>query len=117
MIRVLLVFCLFFAGAQAVVSETLRLAVTTSFLNSGLADVLLPEIAGDTGLDVQLLAVGTGQAIRLGEAGDVDAILVHSRRAEDDFVNAGFGTHRREIMFNDFVIVGPRSDPAGVEPE
>ncbi len=93
-------------------AEPLHLAVTTSFHNSGLSDVLLPEITTDTGLDVQLLVVGTGQVIRLGQAGDVDAILVHARGAEDAFVADGFGTHRREIMANDFVIVGPENDPA-----
>lgn len=98
--------------ASAAQADPLRLAVTTSFHNSGLSDVLLPEITADTGLDVQLLVVGTGQAIRLGQAGDVDAILVHARSAEDAFVADGFGTHRREIMANDFVIVGPENDPA-----
>lgn len=95
-------------------AETLRMAVTTSFHNSGLADVLLPHIAQDTGLAVQLLVVGTGQALKLGRAGDVDAILVHSRAAEEEFVANGHATHRREIMYNDFVIVGPSSDPAGI---
>ncbi|MEM9584175.1 MAG: substrate-binding domain-containing protein [Pseudomonadota bacterium] len=99
--------------AQAEV-QALRVAVTTSFHNSGLSDVLLPEIKADIGLDVQLLVVGTGQALRLGEAGDVDAILVHSRAAEEAFVADGFGTHRREIMYNDFVMIGPMEDPAGV---
>lgn len=108
---VTLTTCFIAVTAQA---ETLRLAVTTSFHNSGLSDVLLPEIATDTGLDVQLLVVGTGQAIRLGEAGDVDAILVHARTAEDAFVADGFGTHRREIMFNDFVLLGPTDDPASI---
>ena len=98
--------------ATAAQADPLRLAVTTSFHNSGLSDVLLPKIAADTGLDVQLLVVGTGQAIRLGQAGDVDAILVHARAAEDAFVAAGYGTHRREIMANDFVVVGPDNDPA-----
>ena len=98
--------------AQTASAETMNLAVTTSFHNSGLSDVLLPEIAADTDIDVQLLVVGTGQAIRLGQAGDVDAILVHSRTAEDAFVADGFGTHRREIMFNDFVVIGPLDDPA-----
>lgn len=116
MIRVIFLASLLPALASAApsVAEVLRMAVTTSFQNSGLADVLLPEIEADTGVEVQLVTVGTGQAIRLGEAGDVDAILVHSRAAEEAFVGAGYGTHRREIMFNDFVIVGPRSDPAGV---
>ena len=88
-------------------AEDMRLAVTTSFDNSGLADILIPEIKADTGLDVQLLVVGTGQALRLGAAGDVDAVLVHSRSAEDAFLAKGHGTHRREIMYNDFVLVGP----------
>ncbi len=112
MIRLLtlvLAFC-----ASSATAETLRMAVTTSFHNSGLSDVLLPAIEEDTGITVELLIVGTGQALRLGEAGDVDAILVHSRAAEEAFVNAGYGTHRREIMYNDFVIIGPQDDPAGV---
>jgi len=90
------------------------MAVTTSFDNSGLANVLLPEIITDLDLDVQLLVVGTGQALRLGAAGDVDAVLVHSRAAEDAFVSEGHGTHRREIMYNDFVIIGPVSDAANI---
>ena len=99
----------------AVAQDVMRMAVTTSFHNSGLADVLLPEIAGDLDLEVQLLVVGTGQALKLGQAGDVDAILVHARAAEEAFVAAGHGTHRREIMYNDFVVIGPAADPAGVD--
>ncbi len=101
-------------SATVTQAEPLKLAVTTSFENSGLAEVLLPKIAEDTGIEVQLLVVGTGQAIRLGEAGDVDAILVHSRKAEEAFVAEGYGTHRREIMYNDFVLIGPAGDPAGI---
>ncbi len=92
----------------------IKLAVTTSFHNSGLSDVLLPAIKQDLDLDVKLLVVGTGQALRLGQAGDVDAILVHSRAAEEAFLAAGYGTHRREIMYNDFVLIGPKNDPAGI---
>lgn len=95
-------------------ADTIKLAVTTSFHNSGLSDVLLPQILEDTGLQVQLLVVGTGQAVRLGEAGDVDAILIHSRSAEDKFVAEGYAPHRREIMYNDFVVIGPKADPAAV---
>lgn len=102
------------AMAAAAHADQMRLAVTTSFYNSGLADVLLPEIKADLDLEVQLLVVGTGQALRLGAAGDVDAILVHSRAAEQAFVAAGDGTHRREIMYNDFIFIGPRTDPAGI---
>ncbi len=101
-------------SATAAQAEEMKMAVTTSFHNSGLAEVLLPEIKQDTGIDVQLLVVGTGQAIKLGETGDVDAILVHAKAAEEAFVAAGHGTHRREIMYNDFVIIGPDADPAGV---
>lgn len=104
----------FVAVSGPSIADTMKLAVTTSFQNSGLADVLLPEISADTDVEVQLIVVGTGQAIRLGMAGDVDAILVHSRKAEKAFMDAGFGTHRREIMYNDFVLVGPDDDPAKV---
>ena len=95
-------------------ADSMKLAVTTSFHNSGLSDVLLPAIERDTGLAVQLLVVGTGQALRLGQAGDVDAILVHSKAAEEAFVADGYGTHRREIMYNDFVLIGPADDPAQI---
>ncbi|MEM6586934.1 MAG: substrate-binding domain-containing protein [Pseudomonadota bacterium] len=95
-------------------AETLRLAVTTSFHNSGLADILLPEIKSDTGIDLQLLVVGTGQAMKLGRAGDVDGILVHAKEAEIAFLKSGYGTHRREIMYNDFVLIGPEADVAKV---
>lgn len=95
-------------------AEEMRLAVTTSFHNSGLSDILLPQIKVDTGIDVQLLVVGTGQAIKLGQAGDVDAILVHSQKAEEAFLAGGYGTHRREIMYNDFVFIGPELDQANV---
>jgi tungstate transport system substrate-binding protein len=90
------------------------MAVTTSFEASGLADALLPAIEADTGIEVRLVVVGTGQALRFGAAGDVDAVLVHSRPAEDAFVAEGHAPHRREIMYNDFVLVGPEEDPAGL---
>lgn len=112
--RTLIALILSLFGTVAL-ADTMRLAVTTSFYNSGLSDVLLPAVAKDTGLDVQLLVVGTGQALRLGQAGDVDAILVHSKTAEEAFVAQGYGTHRREIMYNDFVLIGPAADPAGTQ--
>ncbi len=112
MIRVLAALMILLASPLG--AETMKLAVTTSFHNSGLSDVLLPEIKAETGMDVQLLVVGTGQALRLGRAGDVDAILVHSKAAEETFVADGHATHRREIMYNDFVLVGPSDDPAGI---
>ena len=112
--RILLIVAALAVAGAAQAADVMKMAVTTSFHNSGLAEVLLPEIAKDLDLEVQLLVVGTGQALKLGQAGDVDAILVHSRAAEEAFVAAGYGTHRREIMYNDFVVIGPSEDPAGV---
>lgn len=111
--RMILALALMIWGQTATAAE-MRMAVTTSFDSSGLAEILLPAIKDDLDLDVRLLVVGTGQALRLGEAGDVDAVLVHSRAAEEAFVAAGHGTHRREIMYNDFVLVGPGTDPAAI---
>lgn len=99
-------------GANA--RDVMRMAVTTSFQNSGLADVLLPEIKASLNLEVQLLVVGTGQALRLGQAGDVDAVLVHAKAAEEKFVADAHATHRTEIMYNDFVLIGPSDDPADI---
>jgi tungstate transport system substrate-binding protein len=110
----LMLLSVFSMTSTLAVAETMRMAVTTSFHNSGLSDSLLPAIERDIGLRVDLLVVGTGQAIRLGESGDVDAILVHSKGAEEAFVIGGYGSHRREIMYNDFVFVGPKGDPANL---
>lgn len=92
----------------------LRLATTTSTANTGLMDYLLPQFHEATGIEVHLIAVGTGKALRLGREGDVDIVLVHARSAEEEFVDEGFGVERRDVMYNDFVIVGPKSDPARV---
>ena len=94
--------------------ETLRLATTTSTYETGLLDKLLPPFEKAQKVKVHVISVGTGKAIKLGENGDVDVILVHAREAEDKFVNGGFGLNRRDVMYNDFVIVGPKSDPAKV---
>jgi tungstate transport system substrate-binding protein len=92
----------------------LRLSTTTSTENSGLLAVLLPPFEAKTGLRVDVIAVGTGAALKLGEAGDVDVTLVHARALEDKFVADGYGVNRRDVMHNDFIIVGPASDPAGI---
>ncbi len=97
----------------------LRLAVTTSTRDSGLLDVLVPVFERDRGVRVDVIAVGTGKALRLGQAGDVDVVLVHSRESEDAFVAAGHGTRREDVMYNTFEILGPPDDPAaiaGVDP-
>ena len=114
--RIRFVFAFLIAALTGLpaLADDMKMAVTTSFHNSGLSDVLLPEIKKDLGLDVHLLVVGTGQALRLGQAGDVDAVLVHSRKAEEKFVKEGHGTKRREIMYNDFVLIGPAGDPAKI---
>ncbi len=101
--------------SSPVVADEMRLAVTTSFHNSGLAGVLLPEIKKDLGLNVRLLVVGTGQALKLGRQGDVDAVLVHSRKAEEAFITNGYSKYRREIMYNDFVFIGPIVDNAKIK--
>jgi tungstate transport system substrate-binding protein len=87
---------------------------TTSTQNSGLFDHLLPLFEAETGIDVRVVAVGTGQAIRNARNGDGDVLFVHSRAAEEAFVADGFGVARFDVMHNDFVIVGPSDDPAGV---
>ncbi len=94
--------------------ERLRLATTTSTENSGLLNELVPPFERQTGIKVDVIAVGTGKALALGENGDVDIVLVHARPAEDAFVAAGYGVNRRDVMHNDFVILGPSGDPAGI---
>ena len=99
---------------RAATAPTLRLATTTSTENSGLLRAILPRFEDDSGLKVQVISVGTGKAMKLGENGDVDVLLVHSRPDEDRFVALGFGVNRQDVMYNDFVLVGPKEDPARV---
>ncbi|WP_334223710.1 substrate-binding domain-containing protein [Thiosocius teredinicola] len=117
-------FQLYLIGALAVLlsgftwaapeTSTIRLATTTSTENSGLLDELLPKFKQATGYDVHVIAVGTGKALRMGSDGDVDVVLVHAPAAEQKFVDEGNGEQRLPVMFNDFVLVGPASDPAGI---
>lgn len=101
------------AGADA--PRILRLATTTSTQNSGLLDYLLPGFEQRYGVKVQVIAVGTGKALKLGENGDADVLMVHAPAEEEKFMAAGFGVNRRPFMKNDFVIVGPAGDPAGLK--
>jgi len=110
----LLVFVLALLGPVHADEHIIRLATTTSTENSGLLGELLPAFEQATGYRVHVIAVGTGKALRMGRDGDVDVVMVHARPDEDKFVAAGFGIHRRDLMYNDFVIVGPASDPAGI---
>lgn len=96
-------------------ARRLRLATTTSTENSGLLGVLLPPFEQRCGCKVDVIAVGTGKALKLGELGDVDVVLVHARKLEDRFVAEGWGVGRRDVMHNDFVLVGPAGDPAAVK--
>ena len=95
-------------------SKDLLLISTTSTQDSGLLDVLLPAFEAQSGYRVRLIATGSGQALKIGERGDADVILLHSPDAEKEFVADGFGIDRRLVMHNDFVIVGPPSDPASL---
>lgn len=96
-------------------SGRLRLSTTTSTDNSGLLGFIIPPFEKKTGLKVDVIAVGTGKALALGQNGDVDVVLVHARSEEDKFVAAGHGVNRRDVMHNDFIILGPAADPAGVK--
>ncbi len=96
-------------------SKILTMSTTTSTQASGLLDVLLPELEKDTGIQVKVIAKGTGAAIRDGLDGNVDIIFVHAKSREEKFVQEGYGTKRYAIMHNDFVIVGPSNDPADVK--
>jgi len=95
-------------------AEDIRLATTTSTENSGLLKVILPVFEAKYGGKVRVVSVGTGAALKLGENGDADVVLVHARPLEDKFMAAGFGSVRKDVMYNDFIIVGPKRDPAGV---
>jgi tungstate transport system substrate-binding protein len=102
------------AALPAPAGERLRMSTTTSTENSGLLSVLLPPFEKKYACKVDVVSVGTGKALKLGEAGDVDVVFVHARKLEDEFVAKGYGVHRRDVMYNDFVLVGPPNDPAGV---
>jgi tungstate transport system substrate-binding protein len=95
--------------------ESIFLATTTSTADSGLLDYILPDFEAKTGVKVDVIAVGTGQALELGVNGDADVLLVHARASEDAFMEAGDGVRREDVMYNDFVIVGSADDPAGIK--
>jgi len=101
-------------ASPAWAEEFITLASTTSTEQSGLFGVIIPLFKQASGLDVHVVAVGTGQALAVGARGDADALLVHDRAGEDKFIADGQGIDRRDVMYNDFVLVGPKADPAGV---
>ena len=114
LIACLLLTILFSTSANSNSDSLLRLATTTSTANSGLLDYLLPEFEKDSSIKVHYIAVGTGKALRLGKDGDVDVVLVHARSAEQKFIDAGFGVERFDVMYNDFILIGPPTDPARI---
>ena len=93
----------------------LKLATTTSTENSGLLNILLPPFEELFNIKVDVIAVGTGAAIKLGENGDVDILFVHAREAEDKFIQDEYGVNRRDVMYNDFIVLGPSNDPAKIK--
>ena len=103
------------APVQAPTNRTLILATTTSTQDSGLLDVLIPLFETESGYTVQTVAVGSGQAMKMGEEGNADVLLVHAPASEVTFMESGFGKDRALVMHNDFIIVGPASDPAGIK--
>jgi tungstate transport system substrate-binding protein len=101
--------------SQAALRHELLLATTTSTEDAGLLAVILPDFEAKANVKVNVVAVGTGQAIKLGEDGNADVLLVHARASEDAFMAAGHGTRREDVMYNDFVLLGPANDPAGIK--
>lgn len=110
-----LLLCFLVPGLAASEDKVLKMSTTTSTQASGLLDILLPEFAKDTDILVKVIAKGTGAAIRDGIDGNVDIIFVHAKDREDEFVSDGYGTKRYPVMHNDFIILGPASDPAGIK--
>ncbi len=107
---------IFFLSLNAFASEkSLMMATTTSTDNTGLLDYLMPHFTQETGIEIKWTATGTGKALKLGSQCDVDVLLVHAPGAEKKYIADGFGKDRREIMYNDFVIIGPENDPAGIK--
>ncbi len=113
-IAIAMFVCLSINPAAGDSSRGLMMATTTSTDNTGLLEYLAPEFTRDTGIELKWVAAGTGKALKLGENCDVDVLMVHAPAAERQFVTSGFGLDRREIMYNDFVIIGPESDPAKI---
>ena len=102
-------------GSAMAQDKVLTMSTTTSTESSGLLDVLLPEFKKDTGIEVKVLAKGTGAALKDGMDGNVDVVFVHAKQKEAEFVEKGFGTQRYAVMHNDFIIIGPATDPAGIK--
>ncbi|SKA76845.1 tungstate transport system substrate-binding protein [Paucidesulfovibrio gracilis DSM 16080] len=112
-LALMMILCLF--AATAAQADSLMMATTTSTDNTGLLDYLAPKFQEDTGIELKWTAIGTGKALKMGQNCDVDVLLVHAPAAEQKFIDSGFGSERRQLMYNDFVIIGPASDPGKVK--
>lgn len=110
-----LILLTFLVAPAMAADKVLKMSTTTSTQSSGLLDILLPEFTKDEGIKVKVIAKGTGAAIRDGMDGNVDIIFVHAKAREEKFVSEGYGTQRFAVMHNDFVLIGPESDPAGIK--
>ncbi len=124
LLLILVIFITFtiFAGSNSELAEpttltnkTLLLATTTSTRDSGLLDHIIGNFESETGITVKVIAVGTGKALQMGRDGEADCLLVHAKTSEEKFVAEGYGTERHDVMYNDFIIVGPPSDEASVK--
>ncbi len=114
-LSIILLVVMFILGGCTSTPKTITLATTTSTYDSGLLDYILPEFKKETGIEVKVLSKGTGEAIELGKRGDADVLLVHAKAKEEQFVKDGFGVKRFEVMYNDFIVVGPKEDTAKVK--
>jgi tungstate transport system substrate-binding protein len=112
--NILIILSFLLCVPPAWAEDILRLGTTTSTEDSGLLKFLLPPFEAKHKIKVHVISTGTGKALKLGENGDVDVVLVHSRPDEDKFITAGYGIERRDVMYNDFIIVGPADDPAHI---
>jgi len=110
----LLAACVAFSGAVLAQERTITVASTTSTEQSGLLGHLLPRFTASSGIGVKVVAVGTGQALDIGRRGDADVVFVHDKVAEEKFLAEGFGVKRFDVMYNDFVVIGPKADPAHI---
>lgn len=111
----LLLLAFLFPVTLANAAETLRVSSTIGPVDAGMLPLLADTFSKKTGIDVNIEKAGTGATLKKAESGNFDLVMVHARKLEDAFVNAGFGTDRRDVMYNDFVILGPAADPAGIK--
>ena len=112
LVLILLVGC---GGEKSEAGDSIILSTTTSTQDSGLLDYLLPKFEEETGIEVKVIAVGTGKALQMGKEGEADILLVHAKESEEEFVQEGHGLERQDVMYNDYILVGPKEDPLNLK--